>query len=85
MFNPVKRRENADFTNLSWYFIPQAAQAGAGATFDFVLVSEALSTANCVKLAENLGHTEYDGRSCVVQNGFYSSDHCPVVLSFEPY
>ncbi len=49
------------------------------------MVSEALSTANCVKIADNLGHTEYDGRSCVVQNGFYSSDHCPVVLTFEPY
>ena len=85
LFNPVKRRGEADFTNLSWYAIPQAAQAGAGATFDFILVSEELSTANCVKIAENLGHTEYDGRSCVVQTGFYGSDHCPVVLTFEPY
>ena len=83
--NPVSSDKNPSFSNCSWHAPPTSAQAGSGATFDFVLVSESLLDANCVKAAEILSQTRYEGRACLEQLGFYGSDHSLVVLELEPH
>ena len=83
--NPVQDSKSPGFSSCSWHVPATSAQAGSGATFDFILVSEALWDANCIKTAENLGKTTYTGRACTEQLNFFGSDHSPVVLEFEPY
>lgn len=77
--------KSPDFSSCSWHAPATSAQAGSGATFDFVLVSEALWDANCIKTAEILGRNTYKGRACLEQLNFFGSDHSPVMIEFEPY
>ena len=81
--NMVRTLDSKTVSNRSWHAPPTSSQRGAGCTFDHVFVCEALVDANCVKDGYISGLTEYDGRECLNQSGFFGSDHAFVVQELE--